>query len=638
MGLDLAADREALCQWLLSDQKPDGSWGIAPDYTGDISTSVEAYLALKILNFPIASPPMLRAREYIQSIGGVAKVRVFTRIYLATFGLFPWKAVPQLPVELILMPSSATINIYCFSSWARSTIVPLLIVNHHQPIYALPNGKMADNDFLDELWCDPANKVVPYVKSFAEIWKSDAIAFTFTVIDKILVYLGCLRKFWLRGYAKRKCLDWILEHQEESGDWAGIFPPNHLGLLALSLEGYSLTDSPMRRGIEAVERFAWKDDGGKRMQACVSPVWDTVLMVRGLCDAGVPQNDTHLVKAMEWVKSRQQVGPEGDWRVYRPNITPGGWSFEYYNTWYPDVDDTAAVLLALLKQNPDSAETLCVVHATEWVLGMQNSDGGFAAFDYNNDSVWLNKIPFSDMNSLSDPSTADVTGRVLEAFGLLLNHSHSMRADLKRRVRACSERAIVYLTKTQESTGSWYGRWGSNYVYGTSNTLCGLGYFSKDDLLVQTLVTPAVRWLKAVQNADGGWGEDLITYKDPGKAGVGPSTASQTAWGVIALLAHLPPTDEAIRKGIAYLVLTQTKRKGSGASWPETIYTGTGFPGFFYLGYELYAHYFPLMALGRFVQSSVLHEQSGSVLDEKQIRPQLPKETTSTVDQEDLLQ
>lgn len=626
LGLDLTADADAIVRWFFSDQNSDGSWGIAPDVPGDVSTSTEAYLALRILNVPSTDPAMLRARQYILSVGGVAKVRVFTRIYMATFGLFPWSAVPQLPAELILMPPSAPINIYVFSSWARSTIVPLLILNHHQPIFALPNGKMADNDFVDDIWCDPTNKMVPYVGSFSEMWSSDSIAFIFAVIDKILIRLGGLRHFLLRGYCRRKCMNWILKHQEESGDWAGIFPPMHLGILALVLEGHKLTDSPVRRGLEAVERFAWQDRKGKRIQACVSPIWDTVLSVIGLCDAGVSGRDKQLIRAMEWVKEKQQLGPEGDWRIYRPGITPGGWAFEYHNTWYPDVDDTAAVLLAFLKQNPESRQAPVVINATEWVLGMQNTNGGFAAFDWGNDKVWLNKIPFSDMNSLSDPSTADVTGRVLEAFGLLLESPHVISPDLLNRVRSASARAIVYLASEQEATGSWYGRWGSNYVYGTSNVLCGLGYFSNDensDLLVQTLVHPAIRWLRAKQNPDGGWGEDLMSYKDPQQAGCGTSTASQTAWGLMGLLAHLPPTDEAIRKGIAYLILTQTVRKGEGASWPETAYTGTGFPGFFYLGYELYAHYFPLMALGRFVQSRASHEQSGFISQKKRRNKQL---------------
>lgn len=633
----MTTDGEAICRWFWSDQKADGGWGVAPDVPGDISTSVEAYLALKILNVPSTNPAMLRARQFILSIGGVARVRVFTRIYLATFGLFPWSAVPQLPAELILMPSSAPINIYVFSSWARSTIVPLLILNHHQPIFPLPNGTMANNNFLDEIWCDPMNKMVPYVSSFVEMWKSDGIAFTFAVIDKILILFKGLRKFMFRGYSRRKCIEWILEHQEEEGDWAGIFPPMHLGILALVLEGYSLTDSPVRGGLEAIERFAWRDHKGKRIQACVSPVWDTVLMVVGLCDAGVSGNDGALIKAMEWTKRRQQCGPEGDWRVYRPNIVPGGWSFEYYNTWYPDVDDTAAVILAFLKQNPDSGKTPWVIRSIEWSLGMQNSDGGFAAFDYNNNKVWLNKIPFSDMNSLSDPSTADVTGRVLESFGLLMQTTRNMEADLKRRVQAASERAIMYLVTEQEPSGAWYGRWGSNYVYGTSNTLCGLAYFSRNDLLVQSLVSPAIRWLKSIQNADGGWGEELISYVDPEHAGRGVSTASQTAWGLMGLLGHLPPTDIAIRNGISYLVSTQTFRKGEGASWPEPRYTGTGFPGFFYLGYELYAHYFPLMALGRFMQSLALHDQSTFAQEKQQIYSTVVEEKISTTSQEDLL-
>lgn len=609
----MTADAEATSQWFFSDQNSDGSWGIAPDGPGDLSTSVEAYLALKILSVPATNSAMLRAREYILSVGGVAKVRVFTRIYLATFGLFPWSVVPQLPVELILMPPSAPINIYAFASWARSTMVPLLIVNHYQPVFALPNGKMADNDFIDDIWCDATHKMIPYITSYTELFKSDGIAFTFAVVDKILILLGGLRKFLLRDYSRRKCMNWILEHQEESGDWAGIFPSMHLGLLALVLEGYSPTDSPVRRGLEAVERFVWQDCKGKRVQASVSPVWDTVLMVIGLCDAGVSGKDKHLIKAMEWLKDRQQLEAKGDWRIYRPEITPGGWSFEYYNTWYPDVDDTAAVLLALLKQNPASRRTPVVIRAMKWVLGMQNKDGGFAAFDYNNNKTFLNKIPFSDMNALSNPSTADVTGRVLEAFGLLLKERCSLAAELEQCVLSASQRAISYLVSDQGSTGAWYGRWGSNYVYGTSNVLCGLAYFSANNPSVQSMVGPAIRWLKSVQDVDGGWGEELISYKDPTQAGCGTSTASQTAWGLMGLLAHLPPSDQSIRKGIVYLVLMQTTRKGGGASWPQTKYTGTGFPGYCYMGYELYAHYFPLMALGRFVQSRALYDQYGII-------------------------
>lgn len=616
----LDRDREALCNWLLSGQNPDGSWSIAPDYPGDVSTTTEAYLALKILGVSSETPAMLRACSFVKAVGGVANVRIFTRIYLATFGLFPWKAVPELTVELILMPSWAPISIYSLSSWARSTVIPLLIISHHQPIYELPSGKSTNNNFLDELWCDPRNKLVPYTGPILNTLKTDRVALLFSVIDKIIFQLGGLRYFPFRGYARVQCVKWILEHQEAAGDWAGIFPPMHVGLLALRLEGFSMTESCIVRGLKAVERFAWQDSaGGKRIQACVSPVWDTVLMSialcdarlcdAGLCDAGICDarlcgNNNRLIKAINWIKDHQLLGPEGDWRIYRPSITPGGFSFEYYNTWYPDVDDTAAVILAFLKQDSSSASSTHLIRAVEWSLGMQNKDGGWAAFDYENNKLFLNKIPFSDMDSLLDPSSADVTGRILEAFGLLRKTSEKVKVpeDLLKKVDLACHGGIKYLASTQERNGSWYGRWGSNYIYGTSNAVCGLAYHSDSNPLVPTMMDAAIRWLKLVQNTDGGFGEVLDSYKDPTLAGHGKSTASQTAWGVMALLAHLPNSDEAISKSIAYLVSTQTKVRGSGATWPETEYTGTGFPNFFYLGYSYYPHYFPMMALGRYLQ------------------------------------
>lgn len=607
LGLEksLKRDREALCQWLLSDQNPDGSWGIAPGYPGDVSTTTEAYLALKILGISTKSPEMQLACSFAKSFGGVAKVRIFTRIYLAMFGLFPWKAVPELTAELILMPSWALINLYSLSSWARSTVVPLLVLSHHQPVYELPNGQSVENNFLDELWCNSTDKLVPYTEPILDTLKTDKIALIFTIIDKVIYQLGGLRYYPLRGYARRQCVKWILEHQEVAGDWAGIFPPMHVGLLALRLEGFNMTDSCIARGIEAVERFAWQDkEGGKRVQACVSPVWDTVLMSIGLCDAGLSGNDARLVKAAHWIKRHQLLGPEGDWRIYRPNIGPGGFSFEYHNTWYPDVDDTAAAILAFLKQDPTSASSNHVMKAVGWALGMQNKDGGWAAFDYENNKLFLNKIPFSDMDSLLDPSTADVTGRILEAFGLLRNVSGKVKVpeELLKRVDLACNRGVKYLASTQERNGAWYGRWGSNYIYGTSNAVCGLVYYIDSNPEVRLLIQSAIKWLKLVQNTDGGFGEVLDTYKDPTLAGHGKSTASQTAWGAMALLAYLPPDDEAVRQSIAYLLASQTEKRGSGATWPETEYTGTGFPNHFYLGYSYYPHYFPMMALGRYLQ------------------------------------
>nr|ANM86693.1 putative squalene cyclase [Cladonia uncialis subsp. uncialis]AUW31003.1 putative squalene-hopene cyclase [Cladonia uncialis subsp. uncialis] len=601
LELDLKVDSDALCHWFFSEQKPDGSWSIAPsDYPGDVSTTTEAYLALKILGISSDAPPMQRARNFVITQGGVEKVRIFTRIYLATFGLFPWNSVPALPAELIFMPAWAPINIYKLSSWARNTIVPLLMVCHHRPIFPLPNGQSAHNDYLDELWSSPTQKAVPYRKALRELLWIDLVAFAFAFMDMVLSYLDGLRGFFLREHALRQCSTWILEHQEASGDWAGIFPPMHVGLLALILEGRSLSDSCVVRGLEAVERFVWQDKRGKRVQFCVSPVWDTILMTIGLQDAGIDGSDEHLLK---WVRKRQLLGPEGDWRIYNSQLRPGGFSFEYFNTRYPDVDDTAVAILAFVKQDPSSIGLPVLISAIEWILGMQNSDGGWAAFDLNNNSFFLNKIPFSDMDSLCDPSTADVTGRILEAFGLVFKHTKHgyINEALLNRMDTASRHGIEYLQSVQEPTGAWYGRWGSNYIYGTSNVLCGLEYY-KHDRQVQTLIQPALRWLKDIQNADGGWGESLDTYKHPELAGCGSSTASQTGWGAMGLLAHLPPTDEVVCRSIAFLTGFQPDRKGEGASWPETEYTGTGFPRCFYLGYALYPHYFPMMAVGRFLR------------------------------------
>lgn len=625
LGLDLSGSKDNLRQWLLSNQNNDGSWSIAPDHLGDVSTTTETYLALKILGLTEDDPSMTRARDFVELFGGIARVRIFTRIYLATFGLFPWDAIPEMPAELILMPSQAPINIYTISSWARSTIVPLLIICHHRPVYPLPNGRAAQNDFLDELWyCSPAHSHIPYTPPLWDVWNSSLIALAFAAVDKVLYLFGGLRSFPTRSYARRKCVEWILEHQEPAGDWAGIFPPMHLGILALMLEGYNLADSPVCRGLEAVERFAWQDRGGKRIQACVSPVWDTVLTTIALCDAGLPTSHPNVQSATSWIQSHQILGPEGDWRIYSPSTPPGGFSFEYHNAWYPDIDDTAAVVLAFLKQNPASASSPHVLQATEWVLGMQNRDGGWAAFDKDNDKLYMNKIPFSDMDSLCDPSTADVTGRVIEAFGLLLLLAPKRSAPplLLARVQHACTRAIGYLEAGQEADGSWYGRWGVNYIYGTSNVLCGLSYHLHD-ARVSALSRSGIAWLRKVQNSDGGWGEGVDSYRYRGPAGCGTSTPSQTAWALMGLMSGQGVTsrDKAVERGIKWLIREQrieSSLLGGGRdekdgdcnggvgdearTWHERQYTGTGFPGHFYLGYDLYRHYFPMMALGRYVQ------------------------------------
>lgn len=599
LGLDLSKKRDAIVRYLAGHQKSDGSWGAAKNHPGDVSTTAECYLALRILGLEMAHESLKRAEKYIRDNGGLEKIRVFTRINFAMFGLFPWDGVPVIPPEFILVPPQSPVNIYSLSSWARGTMVPLFIIFHHKPVCALPNGKSEHNDWLDHLWLNPMNKCIPYRAPALEVFKTSGLSWrsVFTASDFLLQGLEHAQRLRLpqriRDYAVKKCEEWVLEHQEESGDWAGIFPPMVNGVIALHLNGHSLDSECMKKGLEAIERFGMTDELGFRVEACQSPVWDTVLSMIGLVDAGHDPRDEKLLKPREWLFSKQLCVDYGDWKVYNPDARGGGWSFEYENSWYPDVDDTAAVLIGLLKQDPTSGRDERVRRAFDWTVSMQNRDGGWAAFDVDNDKLFLNQIPFSDMDSLCDPSSPDVTGRVLEALGLLNDPKY----------HAACDRGIAYLRRTQEHQGSWFGRWGVNYVYGTSNVVCSLARMRIPGS--DAMVTKALTWLKSVQNSDGGWGECLESYADKSLMGKGTSTASQTAWALMALLAYLPPNDAEIQRGIEWLVAHQNADGKASGSWDEEEFTGTGFPNHFYLRYHLYRHYFPLMALGRFCQGQL---------------------------------
>jgi squalene-hopene/tetraprenyl-beta-curcumene cyclase len=594
LGLELGPRRKEITRWLWSRQKSDGSWGIAWNLPGDVSTSVETYLALLLLGVPRHDERLARAEQFIRGAGGVARVRVFTRINLALFGLFPWDAVPCVPPEVMLLPASSPINVYRLSSWARGTMVPLFVVFHHRPVFALPGGRPGESGLLDHLWLDPAHKHLPYRASLLETLRREGLGWKsfFNAGDALLRAWEGLRDApvlsRLRAHALRECERWVLEHQESSGDWAGIFPPMLNGVLALHLAGHALDSGPVRRGLEAIERFGIQDREGFRIEACQSPVWDSALSLIGLADAGHDGRDPRLAAALRWLEGKQILDDHGDWKLYNRRGRPGGWSFEHVNTWYPDVDDTAAVLLAFLKADPASRDGAVMRRGVDWMLSMQNRDGGWAAFDVENDREFLNQIPFSDMDSLCDPSTPDVTGRVLEALGALDDRRH----------RAACRRGVAYLRRSQEEEGSWFGRWGVNYVYGTSNVLNGLA--RQRVPASDPMVARALRWLESVQNADGGFGEGLESYRDRSAMGCGPSTASQTAWGVMGLLAYRPASDEAVRRGVAWLVERQLPDGEAAGSWAEEEFTGTGFPRHFYLRYHLYRHYFPLMALGRF--------------------------------------
>jgi squalene-hopene/tetraprenyl-beta-curcumene cyclase len=646
LGLKFStAKREGILRFLLSNQKKDGSWGIADLHDGDVSTTAETYLALRILGIPETDDALQAAQKYILSRGGLEQVRIFTRIFFAMFGLMPWKAIPVIPAEFIFVPSKFAVNIYKLSSWARGTMVPLFIIAHYRPIYALPNGRHENNTFLDHLWKKtpkgPEDKEISYSPSWTKILVQNGISWrtVFTAADSLLRLYERGKVDRLRELALQRCEKWVLDHQEPSGDWAGIFPPMINGVLALTLRGYDLEADPVRKGIEAIERFGWKDAQGFRVQACVSPVWDTALSTIALCDSGeavVHRGDPRLKRAMDWITREQILEDYGDWKVYNPKGPSGGWAFEYANTWYPDVDDTAAVVLSLLKQDPQRLSSMTIERATDWMLSMQNKDGGFAAFDVDNNRVYLNEIPFSDMDSLCDTSSADVTGRVLEALGLyreLVNDQHQEDAEnMQNRIDKIEQsiaRGVSYLRSTQEQQGSWFGRWGVNYVYGTGHTLCGLaraGVPASDPMVERALL-----WLKSVQQEDGGWGEALESYMDKRLMGKGQSCASQTAWGLMGLLAYLPASNESVQAGIRWLTKNQCDASEDdrdrhfsrvystaedfstadadakaipGRTWRERQFTGTGFPEHFYLRYHLYRHYFPMMALGRFVEKS----------------------------------
>eukprot|EP01107_Rhizomastix_libera_P010877 TRINITY_DN28209_c0_g1_i2.p1 TRINITY_DN28209_c0_g1~~TRINITY_DN28209_c0_g1_i2.p1 ORF type:complete len:793 (-),score=117.30 TRINITY_DN28209_c0_g1_i2:51-2429(-) len=593
----LEKHKAGFIKYISSMQNKDGSWGIASNYKGDVSTSAESYLALRILGIPDEDPVLRKACTYIRENGGLEKVRIFTRINFALFGLIPWNACPAIPPEIIFLPSWFPINIYKLASWARGTLVPLLILFHYRPIFSLPNGRSENNDFLDHLWLNPLNKKVPYRQSIFQTLLSHGLGWKLffncsdlllTIYDKSLWFPLC--KIF-RNAGVKSCMRWVLEHQEKSGDWDGIFPPMCNGLIALHCHGYKNSHDCMVRGIQAVENFGWDDEQGYRIEACQSPVWDTCLGVIGLIDSGFSVKDPRLAKARKWLESNQLINDYGDYRVYNPHGRSGGWAFEYFNTWYPDVDDTAAVIISFMKHDPSTKGNESITRAVDWMISMQNKDGGWGAFDLNNDAMYLNQIPFSDMDALCDPSSPDIAGRLLEAFGILGDP----------RIKSQCERAVEYLRNSQEPEGSWFGRWGVNYIYGTSNVLNGL--MRQNIPETDEMVVKGVKWLLSVQNADGGWGETVSSYRDRGLMGRGRTTPSQTAWALMGLLAYLPPHHTAIKRGVAWLLDNQNKSGKRAGAWEEEEFTGTGFPNHFYLRYHYYCHYFPLMALGRFVKN-----------------------------------
>ncbi|MFL6117767.1 MAG: squalene--hopene cyclase [Catenulispora sp.] len=562
LGIRTAEETAEAAAWIRSQQRPDGTWANFFGGPGDLSTTIEAYAALRMAGDAQDAGHMRAARAFILDSGGIEASRVFTRIWLALFGEWKWSDLPVMPPELIYLPKWFPLNVYDWACWARQTVVPLTIVNALRPVRPLGFD-------LREL---RTGRSAPPAAGF------------FTTLDRFLHVYERRPIRSVRDAALRRSADWIIARQEADGSWGGIQPPWVYSLIALNLLGYGVDHPVLKKGLAGLERFIIRDGRGRRLEACQSPVWDTVLAMTALRDADLPSDHPALVRAADWVLAEEITNP-GDWSVRRPRLAPGGWAFEFDNDGYPDTDDTAEVLLALNRvDHPDAAAA--IERGVRWLEGMACQDGGYGAFDADNTRTLLLKLPFCDFGAVIDPPSADVTAHILEAF-----------AALGRAGTRVSRRALAWLVQAQEADGSWFGRWGANYVYGTGAAVPALvaaGVSPADPMIRR-----AVRWLAEHQNDDGGWGEDLRSYDDPGWIGRGTSTASQTAWALLALVAAGEHAGSAAEHGARFLIRTQR----SDGTWDEDHYTGTGFPGDFYLNYHLYRLVFPISALGRYVRA-----------------------------------
>ncbi len=613
MGLENHPLRPRLARSLIETQRPDGSWQIfhgAPN--GDINTTVEAYAALRSMGHRDDEPALVRAREWIAARGGLRNIRVFTRYWLALIGEWPWEKTPNLPPEVVWLPLWFPFSIYNFAQWARATLMSIAILSARRPSRPLP-----PQNRLDALFPEGRDKFdydLP-VKAGSGGWNT-----FFRSVDKVLHAVQSFgRRIGIglqRGAAIRHVVEWVVRHQDADGAWGGIQPPLVYGLMALHTEGYAVDHPVMAKGLAALDDPGWRIDRGEAtwIQATNSPVWDTMLTLLALHDAGATEQYPEAVdKAVQWLLDRQVRVP-GDWSIKLPRVQPGGWAFEYCNNFFPDIDDTAVALIALAPFRHDPKWRArgieeAIRRGIDWLVGMQSRSGGWGAFDKDNDKQILTKIPFCDFGEALDPPSSDVTAHVVEAFAKLGISRH----------HPAMVRALDYLHREQEAHGPWFGRWGVNHIYGTGAVLPALAAIGED--MSTPSIGRACDWLIVHQQSNGGWGETCASYMDPATAGRGTATASQTAWALMGLLAANRPQDrEVIRHGLLFLVERQ-----SGGTWHEPEYTGTGFPGYgvgqtiklndpllhqrlmqgpelsraFMLRYDLYRHYFPLMALGR---------------------------------------
>jgi squalene-hopene/tetraprenyl-beta-curcumene cyclase len=586
LGTGTQEQFEECAREILRHQNEDGGWPIFHGGPSNISASVKAYFALKLTGFSADHPALVKARGCILALGGVTKVNTFTKLYLCFFGQYDYNAVPAIPPEIVLFPRWFWFNLYEISSWSRAILVPLSICYAKKPFKKIP-----DEMGINELYVggrEGADLHLPWAGRIFS-WRN-----FFLILNHITHWFERVHVRPLRSLALKRAEQWMLERFEMSDGLGAIYPGILNSIIALRCLGYSLDDPQVIRAMDEFERLGIRDAGvagqsaaSFRMQPCQSPVWDTAYAVFALAEAGVPADDPRLVKACEWML-KKQVTHKGDWAVKVPHVAPGGWYFEFNNEFYPDVDDSAMVLLALsrIRTGNERYHLESSKRALDWILAMQCRNGGWASFDKDNTKMVFQHIPFADHNAMLDPPTVDITGRVLE---MLANYGFTLK---DRPVRE----ALEFVRREQEADGSWFGRWGVNYVYGTALVLRGLESLGVDQN--EPMVQQAAEWLRMVQNADGGWGETCGSYDDPDQKGIGPSTPSQTAWAVMGLLAAGDTRSESVQNGVAYLLRTQ----GPTGGWTEAEYTGTGFPRVFYLAYHLYRQYFPLIALAAYAR------------------------------------
>ncbi|MEM9170027.1 MAG: squalene--hopene cyclase [Pseudomonadota bacterium] len=609
IGADDHPLRTRLATGVLRAQRADGSWGIFYDApAGDINATVEAYAALRSVGHAPDEPALVKARAWIMEKGGLSKVRVFTRYWLALIGEWPWAQTPNVPPEIIRFPDWFPFSIYNFAQWARATMMPIALLSARRPSRPLPETRQ-----LSELF---PNGRATFDYALPQQPGADFLDRFFRVADRALHAFQDWGLTPSRRGAREQALGWILQHQDADGVWGGIQPPWIYSIMAMHFEGFGKDHPAMKAALGALDDPRWRVDvdDATYVQASVSPVWDTVLTLLAFDDAETADTDKDATeRAVQWVLDNQVLRP-GDWSRRAPHVAPGAWAFEYANTFYPDTDDTAVALIALapFRDAPKWRERgihEAINRGVDWLFAMQCKNGGWGAFDKDNDKKIVTKIPFCDFGEALDPPSVDVTAHVVEALGKLgYTTAHPAIA-----------RARDYLLAEQEPDGAWFGRWGVNYVYGCGAVLPALEAIGED--MSAAYIRKSANWLVLHQNKDGGWGESCESYMDADAAGVGPSTASQTAWALLALLAIDNPDDQrAVDMGLAYLLETQQD-----GTWDEPYYTGAGFPGYgvgqtiklrdpllrerlkqgpelsraFMINYNLYRHYFPLMALGR---------------------------------------